>query len=197
MKMNQMNQMNQAVKVDKEKEIAFRIVKERWFHRFLDKVTNKLFGVLPSTPPTYQIHLSVYLIKRFGKWIAYDHNQIKSYKFIPHDFHQREWAKKENQHKEENKFRETGFEIDMSDIGLLTEEERLKRKEKDKKTKDRIGKLGIIFQRNQENHSDEEIVNGLKNLEKELELEENSLVDTHKEYKQRKGAKEENECGGS
>jgi len=152
--------VNKENKENKEKDIAFRIVKERWFHRYLDNLIKKIYGISPATQPIYQIHLSTYLVKKFGRWVAYDHNQInkkKSYNLSPTISHQKEWAEKEKEHNESNKkhkYMETGFEIDMSDVGKLTEEDRLRRKEKDNETKKKLIEIEKAYFRSKEENNE-------------------------------------------
>jgi len=124
-------------KVKTEKEISFRIVKERWYHKFLDTLEKKIFKLGNYYGKAdYQIHLSAYLIKKINSWVLYKHNQ-ETYKLTPEISPHRAWCK-ENINDEQNTFRSTGFEMDMSDTSCLTEQKKQENREKQEKQKRKV-----------------------------------------------------------
>jgi hypothetical protein len=110
-----------------KKEMAFRIVKDRWYHRTFDRITNFLYGIKKDTPAYYQIHLSADLTQKKDKWILNNQEHRKTTKITPEVSFHRQFAKRI----EDATFGDTffdnkgiapfGFEIDMSHVGAIEE----------------------------------------------------------------------------
>jgi hypothetical protein len=111
-----------------KKEMAFRIVKDRWYHRTFDRITNRFHGKkIQDTPAYYQIHLSAELKKRKNKWVLANQKNIKTTSILPEASFQRRFAMQNENHSFENisfdveNIAPFGFEIDMSHVKALEE----------------------------------------------------------------------------
>ena len=110
--------------INKQKqEMAFRIVKDRWYHNIFDRFSNFVRGSKEDAPAYYQIHLSAELTKKKNKWILNNQKHLKTRSITPDaSFHRQFATRMADPNLADNFFDENGiapfgFEIDMSHVG--------------------------------------------------------------------------------